>query len=121
KTTGYSKLIMSKRNKLIFNNTKDIEPDKYCIPNKKDFDDFVYEISAIVSPNKFFLIVFNEGRIININVDKLINKFIDKSDVEIYFVIPKRDKTNLVKCLPSENDNLKQYVLELDLGLICGK
>ncbi|RIA93045.1 hypothetical protein C1645_874394 [Glomus cerebriforme] len=89
-TKSISKLTMPKRDKLVFNNPNDIEPGKYCVPSKKDFEN---DINAIVSPNMIFLMIVSENHPIHKNgLDKLIDKFINKSDesiIEIYFVIPK--------------------------------
>jgi hypothetical protein len=124
KSMNNSKLIMSKREKLIFNNINDIEPDKYCIPSKKNF---ICDINAIVSPNMLFIMAISEEFLNNMNgLDKLIDKFIDKSNesiIELYFVTPKYRKMTIAKHkdLLSLNDRIKQYALELDISLICGK
>ncbi|CAG8638645.1 4642_t:CDS:2, partial [Rhizophagus irregularis] len=123
-----SKLTMSKREKLIISDIDDIEPDKYCIPSKKNF---ICDINAIVSPNMFFIFSaykkYNDDmkdlELEDLELEKLIDKFIDKSDksiIELYFVVPKQEKAIIKnsKNLPSLNDRLRQYVLELDLTKI---
>ncbi|CAB5366836.1 unnamed protein product [Rhizophagus irregularis] len=123
-----SKLTMSKREKLIISDIDDIEPDKYCIPSKKNF---ICDINAIVSPNMFFIFSaykkYNDDmkdlELEDLELEKLIYKFIDKSDksiIELYFVVPKQEKAVIKnsKNLPSLNDRLRQYVLELDLTKI---
>jgi hypothetical protein len=123
KSMDNSKLIMSKREKLVFNDINDIEPDKYCIPNKKNF---ICDINAIVSPNMFFIMTVSEKYLNNMNdLDKLIEKFIDKSDesiIELYFVTPKYRNMTIAKHkdLPSLNDRIRQYALILDISLIYG-
>jgi hypothetical protein len=129
-----SKLTMSKREKLVFSNINDIEPDKYCIPSKKNF---ICDINAIVLPNKFFIMAVSEEYLKNMNnLDKLIDKFIDKSDesiIELYFVTPKYKVYNgffskeevdvtiaINKDLSSLNDRIRQYALKLDMNSICG-
>ncbi|GBC04177.1 hypothetical protein RclHR1_05550014 [Rhizophagus clarus] len=117
-----SKLIMPKREKLIFNDISDIKPDKYCIPSKKNF---ICDINAIVAPNIFFIMAVSEKYLNNlVDLDKLLEKFIDKSNesiIELYFVTPKYKETIVKnKNLPSLNDRLRKYILELDIGLIYG-
>lgn len=71
-------LIMTKKEKLEFINVNDIRTDKYCIPIEKNF---ICNISVIVSPNMFFLMVISEEFLINMkDLDKLIENFIDKLD-----------------------------------------
>ncbi|CAB4418081.1 unnamed protein product [Rhizophagus irregularis] len=114
KSIDNSKLTMSKREKLIVSDIDDIEPDKYCIPSKKNF---ICDINAIVSPNMFFIFSaykkyfddiddMKDLELEDLELEKSIDKFIDKSDksiIELYFVVPKQEKAIIKnsKNLPS--------------------
>nr|CAG8458407.1 1932_t:CDS:2 [Entrophospora candida] len=122
---GNSRFRLPTRDKLLFNNIKEIAPNKYCIPTQKIFA----SVDAIIHPNIFFQMTTSKNHPININgLRKLINEN-ENLDIKFYFVVPKElyndyqeqdlhtQCKTVVQCRPLWTNHLKQYVLELDLKL----
>ncbi|GBC04945.1 hypothetical protein RclHR1_05970002 [Rhizophagus clarus] len=119
------KLQIPRREKLVFRNIEEIQPNMYCIPiqqNNASFD-------AYVPPDTFFQMTIAESHpIVRSGVEKYINQD-DNFEIKFYFVLPKElydsyeeqdlhtVKRTVLKRKPPWVARFRQYAVEFDMKL----